>query len=114
MNIGVDVEDISRFSKMNYNEHTNFYKKIFLSDEIKYCLQKNDPYPHFAVRFCAKEAAIKAFEVKKIKLMDVEVIMNDGKPSLKILGKYDAKVSMSHSPNTAIAVVLFSDLSSTF
>jgi len=106
MNIGVDVEEISRFSKMNYKEHLNFYKKIFSHDEIEYCLQKADPYPHFAVRFCAKEAAIKAFTNHKLSLKDSEVIIKNQKPSLKVLGKYDAKVSLSHSPSTAIAVVL--------
>ena len=106
MNIGVDVEEISRFTKMSYKEHTNFYKKIFLSNEIKYCLQKEDPYPHFAVRFCAKEAAIKAFTNHKISLKDTEVIMENKKPSLKILGKYDAKVSLSHSPSIAIVLNL--------
>ena len=35
MNVGIDVEEISRFSKMDYKEHSNFYKKIFLPDEIE-------------------------------------------------------------------------------
>lgn len=109
MNVGVDIEEISRFTKIKYDKHPNFYEKIFTPNEIHYCLQKTDPYPHFAVRFCAKEAAIKAFNNKKIGLKDVEVIMENKKPSLRILGKYDAKVSLSHSKSTAIAMVLFLD-----
>jgi len=106
MSIGIDIEEISRFTDMKYDEHLNFYEKIFFPNEINYCLQKADPYPHFAVRFCAKEAAIKAFVDEKIGLKDVEVVMENKKPSLMILGKYRAQVSLSHSQNMAIAIVL--------
>ena len=109
MNIGIDIEEISRFTKIKYKEHQNFYEKIFSLNEINYCLQKADPYPHFAVRFCAKEAAIKALGDKKIGLKDVEVVMKNRKPSLKILGEQKAQVSLSHSQHTAIAIVLCYD-----
>lgn len=107
--IGVDVEEISRFSKKKYKNNENFYKKIFLPNEIKYCLEKNDPYPHFAVRFCAKEAAIKALEKNTIELKDIEVIIINKKPSIKILNKFSGKVSMSHSKKTAIAFVMIDE-----
>ena len=54
--IVVDIESISRFRMMPFVKHKNFYKRIFTEREIMYCLSKMNPYQHFAVRFCAKEA----------------------------------------------------------
>ena len=107
MNIGIDIEEISRFSKKKYEENKIFYKKIFSLNEIDYCLKKADPYPHFTVRFCAKEAAFKALRDNKIRLNDIEVVMQNNIPSLKILGKQNSTVSLSHSQHTAVAVVIY-------
>lgn len=105
LKIGVDVEDISRFSKLKFEKNKNFYKKIFTKNEIKYCIKYKDPYPHFAVRFCAKEAAIKALN-KKIKLIDIEIKTVNKKPIMKIpIHKY-CQVSLSHTSKLAIAFVL--------
>ena len=109
MNVGIDIEEISRFTKLKYEKHRNFYEKIFSQNEIDYCLQKADPYPHFTVRFCAKEAAIKALGDEKIGLKNIEVVMKNKVPSLKISGKQITKVSLSHSQNTAIAIVMYFD-----
>jgi len=109
MNIGIDIEEIFRFAKIKYEEHRNFYEKIFSQNEINYCLQKADPYPHFTVRFCAKEAAIKALGDEKIGLKDIEVIIKNKVPSLKISGNQITKVSLSHSQHTAIAIVMYLD-----
>lgn len=103
--IGVDIEEISRFSANKYKNRQSFYKKIFTSDEIKYCLSKPNPYPHFAARFCAKEAAIKALD-KKINFSEIEVKMRKNKPMLKLPGNVKGLVSMSHTNKYAIAFVI--------
>lgn len=104
--IGIDIEEISRFSKKKYEHTRSFYKKIFTKDEIEYCLSKSNPYPHFAARFCAKEAAIKALNVKSFKLTDIEVKMKNSKPVLTLPNGKNAIVSMSHTTKYAIATVL--------
>jgi len=103
--IGVDIEDISRFSKLPYTSKKSFYDKIFTKKEIKYCLSKKNPYPHFTVRFCAKEATIKALENSNLSLKEIEIKMKNEKPYLSISNIGEAKVSMSHTSNYAIAMV---------
>ena len=105
LKIGVDIEDISRFSKLKYERNKNFYKKIFTKNEIEYCIKYKDPYPHFTVRFCAKEAAIKALN-KKIRLTDIEIKIVNKKPIMKIPIYKQCFVSLSHTNKLAIAFVL--------
>ena len=104
--IGVDIEEIDRFTRKKFFDNKSFYEQIFTNNEIKYCLSKIDPYPHFAVRFCAKEAAIKALSDKKILLKNIEVILKEDKPILKIFNEIIGLVSLSHSKNHAIAFVM--------
>jgi len=105
VSIGIDMEEISSFSKRKYNTRKKFYEKIFTPDEIKYCLSKADPYPHFAVRFCAKEAAVKALN-KNFFLKNIEIKMIKQKPTIKLPGKKKGLISLSHTKNYAIAIVM--------
>lgn len=104
--VGIDIEEISRFSRIKYEKRRSFYKKIFSDDEIKYCLAKSNPYPHFAVRFCAKEAAIKALNNPKINLKEIQVVMKSNKPILDLPYGKKGLLSLSHTKKYAIAVVL--------
>ena len=104
--VGIDIENILRFSKLDYQNKLSFYEKIFTKSEIKYCLSKPDPYPHFTARFCAKEATIKASSNKKINFKDIEVIIENSKPVLKIRNERLGAVSLSHTDEYAIAIVL--------
>jgi|TARA_B110000438_G_scaffold212726_1_gene204883 holo-[acyl-carrier protein] synthase len=107
--IGVDIEEISRFSKHEYKNKKKLYEKIFSIDEINYCLNKHDPYPHFTARFCAKEAVIKAIGNKKINLKDIEVVLVDSKPIIKSSHVKTCFVSLSHTKTHAIAFVIVID-----
>ena len=104
--IGVDIEEITRFSKISFKTRQSFYKRIFTKNEIKYCLSKSNPYPHFAVRFCAKEAAIKALKNKKIKFSDIEVSIKNDKPVLNLPDGKKSMVSLSHTKKYAMAFVI--------
>ena len=109
--IGVDIEKILRFKKMEYNEHIGFYRKIFTKKEIKYCLSKKDCYRHFAARFCAKEAILKAlsFNKKDYFLIEIQIINNKGgvpKVFLKKNINYDIKLSISHTDDIAVACAI--------
>ena len=37
-----------------------FLQRVFTAGEISYCRRRRDPVPHYAARFAAKEAALKA------------------------------------------------------
>jgi len=112
LEIGIDCVDISEFKKDVYS-NDNIIKKVFTDKEISYCKKKLNAFQHFAVRFAAKEAVIKAFSCYNIKVLLNQVEILNGKngiPFVKVLndkvGKYDIKVSLSHSKNTAIAMVI--------
>lgn len=104
--IGVDIEEISRFSTNKYENKKSFYKKIFSDEEIKYCLSKPNPYPHFTVRFCAKEAVIKALDNPRINLKDIQVVMKNKKPTLVLPNDKHGLLSLSHTKKYAIAFVI--------
>lgn len=114
LQIGIDLEEISRFQKIPYAKNKEFYGKLFTLKEIQYCLSKKNPYPHFAARFCAKEALIKALG-KQIDLKHVEVVRAKNRPSIRIIGSSSKRflkgsqfqVSLSHTKNYAVAVVVF-------
>ena len=103
--IGIDIEDISRFRKKEFKKNRDFYNKIFTKREIDYCLKKSDPYQHFAARYCAKEAFIKALHKKIEDFKSVEVILNRNKPTILWKG-YDISLSLAHEPEKAVAVVI--------
>jgi len=105
-NIGIDIEEISRFSLKQYDVNKSFYQKIFTKQEIDYCLKKNNPYPHFTARFCAKEATIKALKNKKINFLDIDIIIKNNIPILHLPKNLEGSISISHTETYAIAIVM--------
>ena len=106
MKIGVDIEETKRFLDNTYDNRKTFYEKIFTEGEIKYCLSKVNSHLHFAVRFCAKEAAIKAMGNQKISFQDIEIKIINDKPKIILPLGIKGDVSMSHTKNIAIATVI--------
>ncbi len=117
---GVDIVEVFRMRDAIEQWGDSFLSKIFTSREISYSNSRRFACQHFAARFAAKEAVIKAFgEPRKYPLRwtDVEVLNDkEGKPvmafhddALKLKKKKkigDVIVSMSHSKNYAIASVI--------
>lgn len=112
--IGVDLVEIERVKKAIKN--TAFIKRIFTEEEQKYCLSKARPYLHFAVRFAAKEAVMKALGTgfRGIKWRDLEISRDSlGKPLVRLKGEAalkakekkikEALISLSFSGKNAIA-----------
>jgi len=109
--VGVDIEEIARFKNKPFEENKAFYEKIFSEAEIGYCLGKHFPYQHFAARFCAKEAFIKA-SGKKLNPSDIEVLREENEPKLRVKGfkNLQAQVSLAHAKDYAIAFVILTKL----
>ncbi|MEK7567092.1 MAG: holo-ACP synthase [Patescibacteria group bacterium] len=105
LGIGVDIESISRFQKLNFNKNKNFYERIFNKNEIRYCLSKKDSSQHFAARFCAKEAFIKAVSKTIKDHKDIEVKVKNNKPFI-VWDKKKYLLSLSHEKDKAIAFVI--------
>lgn len=112
--IGTDIEDIERFK----NKNEDFLKRIFSPEEIKYSSSKAKPEQHFAARFCAKEATVKAlsaFNEKGIEYNKIEVFHNaNNVPQLRFLSdledKYKSKITLSHDKTKALAYVIIKKL----
>lgn len=110
MAIGVDIEEIKRFK----NKSQRFLDRVYTKNEQKYCLSKANPAGHLAVRFCAKEAVIKALSALKVRIPDlnqIEIYHAENKvPQVKLLSKSDNKltiqISLSHDKTKAIAFVI--------
>ena len=117
---GVDIVEIDRVREAIDKWGEGFLGKIFTRREIHYSSSKRFSSQHFAARFAAKEAVIKAFgEPRKFPLnwTDIEVLNDgEGKPvmefhedALKLKRRKkisDVIVSMSHSKHYAIANVI--------
>jgi holo-[acyl-carrier protein] synthase len=58
--IGVDLVRIPRMRDVIGRWNERFLRRVFTDAEIAYCRARRDPVPHFAARFAAKEAALKA------------------------------------------------------
>jgi holo-[acyl-carrier protein] synthase len=58
--IGVDLVQIPRMRAVISRWDERFLRRVFTDAEIAYCRGRRDPVPHFAARFAAKEAAMKA------------------------------------------------------
>lgn len=111
--IGIDIVEVKRFRAIPYQKDPAFYNKIFTAGEMKYCLSKDDPYPHLAARFAAKEAVLKCLRSTIYKVKDVEVV-NDkkGVPSVRVCGPKSLVasrflVSLSHTKDQATAIAIW-------
>jgi len=84
---GIDIVEIARFKKAKKKWGKNFLNKIFTENEIAYSKKRRFQEQHFAARFAAKEAVLKAFGDKLSSIhnwQDIE-ILNDksGKPYIR-------------------------------
>jgi holo-[acyl-carrier protein] synthase len=68
-----------------------FLRRVFTDAEIAYCRARRDPVPHFAARFAAKEAGLKALGTGLslgVKWRELEVRRERGQaPSLVLSGR---------------------------
>ena len=117
--IGIDIIETERVAKKIAKEK-GFREFVFSELEINYCESNKNKVEHYAARFAAKEALLKAigtgFSVNYV-LKEIE-IMNDkmGRPSFSFKGEtkinIEAKgilqihLSMSHQKNIACATVV--------
>jgi holo-[acyl-carrier protein] synthase len=109
---GIDIVEAKRFRKSL--RKNGFVSRVFTAEEVKYCSNKTRSDLHFAARWAAKEAFIKAVQDRNIRFKDIWIrnAMN-GNPQIclskrarRIVGKKKALVSISHSDSYAVAMVL--------
>ena len=113
--IGTDLVDITRIKKLIDKYNTKFLDKIFSIEEQKYCNSKAFPEIHYAGRFAAKEAIIKAIKSSRVNEPPIDfnsiVILNksDGAPYVKLdkIHKCSIKISISHTDTHAISFAIY-------
>lgn len=110
---GVDIIEVERIERSIERYGDRFLRKHFTAAEIAYCIKKARPAQHFAARFAAKEAVIKAIgEGPRLHLRDIEIGRDPGgRPCARVLapahaGCGDFRISMSHTHAHAVAMAV--------
>jgi holo-[acyl-carrier protein] synthase len=89
--VGVDLVQIPRMRAVISRWDERFLRRVFTDAEIAYCRGRRDPVPHFAARFAAKEAGMKALGTGLrlgVKWRELEVRRERGQaPTLELHGR---------------------------
>ena len=109
--VGIDIEEVGRFRVHSFLKDKRFWRNLFTTGELSYLKKFNDPYPHAAGTFAAKEAVQKACSRThgKIALIDIEVRHEkSGRPTVRMrrAPKITCEISISHTRDFAIAAAL--------
>jgi holo-[acyl-carrier protein] synthase len=113
--LGVDIVEIDRMREA-LRRHPRMKERIFSLEERAYCDKRNKPEVHYALRFAAKEAVLKALGTgfAGMTFQDVEVVRDSGgRPSPRLhgraaqvaqeIGVVEMHLSLSYTHTTAVA-----------
>lgn len=115
--LGSDFLEIQRIRKSLERHGLHFANRILSQKEQDYCYQFQDPAPHIAGRFAAKEAIAKALGTgigAFLSWLDIEII-NDpqGKPTVTLSPEAQKRLhhptlflTITHSDEHALAVAI--------
>lgn len=88
--LGIDLVDIARMRRV-LSRTPSFAQKVFSESERAYCESRAHPESHYATRFAAKEAVVKALGTgftQGITVRDIEVVRNaKGLPRIVLHGR---------------------------
>lgn len=118
LGIGNDIVEVERIKAILRRYPQRFMNRIFTSHEQEYCLKRKEPAIHFAGRFAAKEAIVKALGTgfrQGIHWLDIEIKADlKGKPlvyfseNLNHLFNFPfCHLSISHCKYYATAVAIW-------
>ena len=123
--IGTDITECLRIAQMIERHGEIFITRVYTPHEIEYCSSRKSATQHYAGRWAAKEAVLKALGtgwIRGITWRDVEVRNRQGgKPTIALaggareicekLGIGEMQISISHcrSHGTAFAIALCDD-----
>jgi holo-[acyl-carrier protein] synthase len=115
--IGTDITECVRIAQMIDKHGEIFLTRVYTQQEIAYCSARKAATQHYAGRWAAKEAVLKAIGTgwsRGIHWTDIEVVNAvGGKPSIAIGGEAreicdqrgigSILISISHTRNYAVA-----------
>lgn len=119
MGLGVDLVEVERIRRV-MERTPSFRTRVFTESERAYCDASAAPAIHYATRFAAKEAVLKALGTGfafGIAPADVEVVRNaKGRPTVKLhrraaevareLGVRELPLSLSNTHTDAVACAM--------
>ncbi len=117
--VGIDLVEIERIAT-SLQKDNGFRELVFAPEEISYCESKTQKYEHYAARFAAKEAFLKALGTGWVSgtAFNEIIVQNTstGKPQLVFTGTTAQTIaalaynhislSLTHTRTTAGAVVV--------
>lgn len=116
---GIDIVSVKRISNAIQRGGAGFLKRVFTNAESEFCRGRARRFEHYAARFAAKEAFIKALgdRAHAIALNQIEVCKHpSGKPYLALSPavlkqaglnrKTHIELSLSHEREFAVASVI--------
>ena len=117
--LGVDIVEIERMRRI-LEKTPSFSRKVFSQAEQEYCNGMSNPATHYALRFAAKEAVVKALGTgftNGIWVNDIEVVRTkSGRPVVKLSGRalevakekgvLEMTISLSYTHTDAVACAM--------
>ena len=117
--LGVDIVEIERMRSI-LERTKSFAEKVFSEAERAYCDKKSNPAAHYATRFAAKEAVVKALGTgfsDGIWVRDIEVVRTaKGRPQVVLSGRAkevaeqqgvrEISISLSYTHTEAVACAM--------
>lgn len=116
--LGLDVEEIPRFEALLRRWGERIERRLFTAGERAYASERARAASHFAARFAAKEATLKALAVPSgLSWHELEVVGGGDEPPALVLrgraleaararGAARLHLSLTHTDHNAAAVVV--------
>jgi holo-[acyl-carrier protein] synthase len=118
--IGTDIVECLRIAQMIEQHAEQFLQRVYTPHEIEYCSSRKAATQHYAGRWAAKEAVLKAMGTgwaRGIRWQDIEIHNEPGgKPLIRLggvardicgqLGVSEMHISISHCRSHATAYAL--------
>ena len=87
--VGTEIVECVRIAKMIETHGEQFLERVYTPHEIEYCLRTANATQHFARRWAAKEAAMKAMKCRNqgVRWTDIEIVVSPGEgPCMAVSG----------------------------
>jgi len=116
--VGLDLCEVGRVRRLLEKDRERFVRRVYREAEIAYCDARRRPELHYAARFAAKEAFLKALgRGWRLGWTQLEVVRGaSGKPDLRLTGKAAeaaerrgvtrVHLTLTHTAEMAAAVIV--------
>jgi holo-[acyl-carrier protein] synthase len=89
LGVGTEIVECVRIAKMIETHGEQFLERVYTANEIEYCVRSAISSRHFATRWAAKEAAMKAMRCRNqgVRWCDIEIVSHrDEGPTINLSG----------------------------